>query len=205
MGFMSVPQGSGDFIPYIKYDARAGRWHTKMDGDELEEVGNMTAIFDMDSLKTGWFEYFEGQAPEKTFDPSLSEAAPKPGEKAKRGFLLNIYSEKNIGGLREFSSTAACVIESMNTLYDEWQAGKDANTGKMPVVKCKGVTSIKTAKSTNYAPALEIVSWADRPDAFDEVPEQKDAGATPTPAPAAAEHTPPPTKEPAMADDDVEF
>jgi len=164
MGFMAAPAASGDFTTFIKYDARSGRWHTKPEGGgDMYEIQNMTAVVDLENIKTGWFTFMEGAAPVKVFDPSLSEAAPKPSPDAKRGFQVMMFSDKNIGGLREFAATAGAVIEAMNSLYDLWEAGKAANPGKLPVVKCIKVTPIKSAKSTNYRPDFEIVSWADRP------------------------------------------
>lgn len=199
MGFMKAPVASGDFNTFIKYDARAGRWYTKPDGGgELYEVTNMTAVMDLENIRTGWFEFAEGQAPIKTLDPSLSEAAPKPGDKAKRGFEVMMFSEKNIGGLREFSSTAGTVIDSMNAVYDEWEAGKAQNPGKVPVVKCQGVTAVKSSKSTNYSPALHIVSWVDRPA---ELPTFESAPATAAPAAQAASHAPPPAAKATVAAD----
>lgn len=169
MGFMQNPAGGdGSFTPFVKYNAKAGRWYTKEDKQDAEEfeVGNMTAIFDMDNIRTGWFLFAAGAAPAKTFDPSLSQASPKPGEGFKRGFELEVFSEKNLLGVREFSSTAGVVIEAMNHLYDTWEAGKAANPGKLPVVKCSGVQPVTNKHGTNYQPKLEIVSWVDRPDAL---------------------------------------
>jgi len=192
MGFMAAPVAAGDFNTYIKYDARAGRWYTKPDGGgDLYEVTDMTAIMDVENIRTGWFEFMEGQAPSKVFDPSLSEAAPKPGEKSKRGFEVLLYSDKNIGGLREFSSTAGVVIDAMNAIYDEWEAGKGANPGKLPVVRCEGVTAVKSSKSTNYKPTLKIVAWADRPAELVAPAQAAPAALAPPPA-AAAQHAPPP-------------
>src|SRR5690242_17368471 len=143
MGFMANPATGGEFKVFVNYNAKAGRWYTKEDKPEAEmfEVQNMTAVFDMDTLKTGWFLFAPGVAPVKNFDPSLTEAAPKPGDGFKRGFELDVFSEKNLGGVREFASTAGVVIEAMNDLYDDWMAGKDANPGKLPVVKCAGVSA----------------------------------------------------------------
>jgi hypothetical protein len=209
MGFMSNPATGGSFKVYVKYNAKAGRFYTKEDKPEADEfeVTNFTAIFDMDNLKTGWFLFAPGVAPVKNMDPSLSEAAPKPGEGFKRGFELDVFSEKNFGGLREFSSTAGAVIDAMNDLYDHWSADKDANRGKLPVVKCVGVTPVTNKHGTNYRPQFEIVSWADRPA---ELVGEGAAPAASAPAPAAskpAEHAPPPASkapEPATADD-VDF
>lgn len=211
MGFMSNPATGGDFKVYVKYNAKAGRFYTKEDKPEATEyeVTDFTAVFDMDNLKTGWFLFAPGVAPVKNMDPSLSEAAAKPGDGFKRGFELDVFSGKNLGGVREFASTAGAVIEAMNDLYDHWVADKDANSGKLPVVKCVGVTPVTNKHGTNYRPQFEIVSWADRPAEFGGAPAAAETAAPP--AAKAAEHTPPPAAkkpEPAPAAagaDDVEF
>lgn len=207
MGFMSNPATGGDFKVYVKYNAKAGRFYTKDDKPEAVEyeVVNFTAIFDLDNLRTGWFLFAPGVAPVKQFDPSLSEATGKPGDGFKRGFELELFSEKNFGGLREFSSTAGSVIESMNDLYDHWVSDKDANPGKLPVVKCVGVTPVTNKHGTNYRPQFEIMAWADRPADLAGSPAK---AAAPAPKAAPPAHTPPPTAkapEPVGAGDDVEF
>lgn len=201
MAFMSNPAAGGSFTPYVKYNAKAGRWYTKEDEPDAEEfeVTDMTAVFDMDNLQTGWFLFNPGVAPEKTMDPSLAEAAPQPSDKHKRGFQLNAFSEKNLHGMREFSSTAGTVIGAMNTLHDQWEAGKAANPGKLPVVKCTGVVGETNKHGTNYRPTLEVVAWADKPAEM-----AGTAAATQSAEPekkAAADHAPPPAKQ----DADVDF
>lgn len=206
MAFMSSNTGGeGGFKVFVSYNAKAGRWYTKKDEPDAQqfEVDNMTAVFDMDNLRTGWFLFAAGIAPVKQFDPSLSEASAKPGDGFKRGFELDVFSEKNLLGLREFASTAGIVIDAMNDLHDHWTADKDANPGKLPVVKCAGVTPVTNKHGTNYKPQLEIVAWVDRPA---ELPE---TSAAPTqaaaPPPKAAEHAPPPAaKQPAPADADAD-
>lgn len=211
MGFMSNPAGGeGSFKVFVKFNAKAGRFYTKKDEKDAPEfeVTNMTAIFDMDNLKTGWFLFAPQQAPSKHYDPGLDQAAPKPGDNYKRGFELDLYSEKNLLGVREFSSTAGVVIEAMNDLYDHWEAGRAANPGKLPVVKCVGVSPITGTHGTNYKPQLEIVAWADRPAEL--AAPAKAAPAAAKPAPAPANHAPPPAASapapaPAAAADEVEF
>ena len=201
MGFMSNPATGGDFKVYCKYNAKAGRFYTKDDKPEASEyeVVNFTCMFDMDNLKTGWFLFAPGVAPIKNMDPSLTESMPSPGEGFKRGFELDIFSEKNLGGVREFSSTAGAVIEAMNDLYDHWVAGAPNNGGKLPVVKCVGVLPVTNKHGTNFKPQFEIVAWADRPS---ELGGAKSAAPAPVAAPAPK---PAPAPAPAMADDDVEF
>lgn len=188
MGFMQSNSGEGgNFKVYVKYNAKAGRFYTKKDEQDAPEfeVTNLTAIFDMGNLKTGWFLFAPGVAPVKQFDPSLSEASAKPGDDFKRGFQLDLYSEKNLLGVREFGSTASIVIDAMNDLYDAWIADKSANAGKVPVVKCAGVHPVTNKHGTNYQPQFEIVSWADRPEALDgtaPAPKAKEAAKAPAPA-----------------------
>ena len=199
MGFMQN-NASGDFKVFVKYNAKAGRWYTKPDGADAEEyeVTNLTAVFDMENLKTGWFLFAPGVAPIKHIDPSLDTASPSPGEGFKRGFEIDLFSDKNLGGVREFASTAGAVIEAMNDLYDAWQTG-DKNDGKLPVVKCAGVTGVTSKHGTNYRPEFEIVSWTPRP-------AELGGGDTAPPKPAAkpAAKAPPPQAD-AELDDEIAF
>jgi hypothetical protein len=168
MGFMTIPSAGGDFKVFISFNAKAGRWYTKRDGqDEPQfEVADMTAVFDMPGLKTGWFKFAAGVAPEKVMDSSFTATAGNPGQDFKRGFVLDLFSEKNLLGVREFSSTASIVIDAMNSLYDAWTSAPEAALGKLPVVRCVGVTPVTNKHGTNYQPQFEIVGWTDRPTAF---------------------------------------
>lgn len=195
----------GDFDPYLSFNAKAGRWYSKPEGGgEQYEVTNMTAVFDFPNIKTGWFAFAEGSAPEKVFDPSLTQAAPKPAnDRAKRGFEVKVFSEKNIGGVREFSSTAGVAIEAINAVYDAWENAAESKDGKLPVIKCRSVTPVKTKHGTNYAPVLEIVSWVDRPEELAGSNDNPAAASKPQPT---GGHVPPPVaKTPVTADDDVDF
>lgn len=188
MGFMSSPATGGNFKVFVKYNAKAGRFYTKEDKPDSEEyeVVNMTAVFDMENLKTGWFLFAPGVAPVKNMDPSLDQATASPGDGFKRGFELDLFSEKNLGGVREFSSTAGAVIDEMNELYDTWDASRASHPGKLPVVKCGGVVPVTSKHGTNYRPKFEIVSWTDRP---------AELGGTA----AKAQQAPPPAAPPAPA------
>ncbi len=201
MAFMSSNTGNGDgsFKVFVSYNAKAGRWYTKEDKPDAEqfEVKDMTAVFDIDNLRTGWFLFAAGVAPVKQFDPSLSEAAPKPGEAFKRGFELDVFSGKNLLGVREFASTAGIVIDAMNELHDHWLAGRADNPDKLPVVQCVGVQPVTNKHGTNYKPQLEIVGWVERPA---ELAGSPAPAAAPPAAKAPPAHTPPPAaKAPATA------
>lgn len=209
MGFMKAPTADGEFKVFVKYNAKAGRWYTKDDKPEAEEyeVKNMTAVFDIPNIKTGWFLFAPGVAPVKQYDPSLTEATAKPGDGFKKGFELDVYSEKNLGGLREFASTAGAVIEAMNDLYDAFNAAPEAGQGKLPVVKCIDTQPVTGKHGTNYRPVLQIVSWVDRPsEMVGKATQAPKAAPVPAPSPAPSGHVPPPSPAPAMVGaDDVDF
>jgi hypothetical protein len=197
MAFMEAPGGDGEFTVYVKYNAKAGRWYTKDDQPNAAEfeVVNMTAVFDIPNLKTGWFLFQAGSAPDKVINLQLSAWGPKPSDAHKRGFQINLFSDKNLLGVREFASTAGSVIEAMNGLYDAWLAAPEAAQGKLPVVKCAGVLPVTGKHGVNYAPVLEIVAWVDRPAQLGEVTAKAVAGpvmAAPVAGPAV--HAPPPVQ-----------
>ncbi len=167
MAFMQSTSGDGeDFKVYVKYNAKAGRWYTKEDKPEAQdfEVQDMTAVFDFPNLKTGWFLFAPGVAPVKQLDPAVGVFSPRPSPDFKSGFLINLFSNKNLLGVREFASTAGAVIDSMNTLHDEYEAATESKAGKLPVVKCVTVKPLVGKHGTNYAPVFQIMSWVDRPD-----------------------------------------
>ena len=157
-------RASGDFVPFIKYNAKAGRWFAKSDtGDEFE-VKNMTAIFDLANIKTGWILFAEGMAPSTQWDNGA--VAPQPTPSHRRGFSVNVFSPQQIGGLRELSATSNVMIVAIKELHAAYEAAPEAAKGLVPVVTCESVTPIKGARDTNYAPHLAITKWVPRPQAM---------------------------------------
>lgn len=166
MGFMQSMSGDGeDFKVYVKYNAKAGRWYTKEDKPDAEEfeVTDMTAVFDFANLKTGWFLFAPGVAPVRQLSEKLGSFDPKPGLDFKTGFQINVFSNKNLMGVREFASTAGAVIDAMNAVYDDYAAAPESKTGKLPIVKCVAVKPIISKHGTNYQPTLAITGWTERP------------------------------------------
>ena len=199
MGLGLPTSGSGDFIPFIKYNAKAGRWYTKSDAGDVTEVQTLGAVFDLENIKTGYIKFGAGAAPEYRFDTATGKGdAEQPDDRFKRGFIVNIFSDKNIGGLREFSSTAGVVNDTMNDLYDDYLEGLKANPGKLPVVQCIEVMPIEGAHGTNYAPTLKIAAWTDRPEAM--VPGSNGATAG---KPIETTDVPPPQPQPTQQDGDI--
>ncbi len=176
---LNLSISDGEFTPYIKYNAKAGRWYVKPEGATEEvEIQNPALAFDMANIRTGWLFYAEGSGPEKTWDPSPTQMAARPAgpRKFKRGFEVMVYSNGIVPGtphkigLREFSSTAANVIGAILRMHGEYEAGMVANKGKVPVFACKGVKPITGAYGVNYEPQFTLIQWVDRAKvpAFDE-------------------------------------
>lgn len=189
---LNLSTNDGDFVPYLKYNAKAGRFYVRPQGAQQDvEVINPRLVFDMANIKTGWLFYQEGIGPEKVWDPDLVNAAPRPAgpRKFKRGFEVMVYGNDDLPGigrleLREFSSTASNVIGVINQMYTAYEQGMKANDGKMPFYRCDGVQAIQGAYGTNYEPQFRLIGWVDRikVPAFDEFV-RKTHAPTPPPAP----------------------
>lgn len=167
---LNLSTSDGDFTPYIKYNAKAGRFYVRPQGAaEDVEVSNPRLAFDFENIRTGWLYYAEGSGPEKIWDPSPSQAAARPAgpKKFKRGFEVMVFGGDDLPGigklgLREFSSTAANVITSILKMYAAYEAGAKANPGKVPFFKCAKVIPVQGAYGTNYEPDFALVGWVDR-------------------------------------------
>jgi hypothetical protein len=197
--------GSGSIKPYVKYNAKADKWFVRgPDGGDVE-IQRPTFLLDLQNIRTGWFRFLEGQAPERVIDPSLDRVAPSPGEGFKRGFVLMAFSQKFFGGAVEFSSASIHLSNAIRDVYSvfEEQSRKAENRGKVPVIACTGSDPMKDKFGTNYKPRLEIVKWADRPAELPDVSpvDEHDVAHGAAPAPQAASHVPPPAARPAPASD----
>lgn len=176
---LNLSVGEGDFTPYLKYNAKAGRFYVKPEGAPEEvEIINPVLAFDMANIKTGWLYYAEGSGPEKIWDASSTQMAPKPPgpKKFKRGFEVMVFGNGLVPGtqtalgLREFSSTAGNVISAILRMYAEYEQGSTANPGKLPFFGCTNVKPINGAYGVNYEPQFALQGWVDRArvPAFDE-------------------------------------
>ncbi len=163
--------GGGDFTPWVKYNAKAGRWYIKDDAGDEMEVADPVFVADFDNIKTGWFYFSAGNAPERVLDPSLEEKAEKPRDEFKRGFMLNLFSEAKFGGVVELSGTANALCSAIVGLYEQYEVEKESHAGELPVVKVIKANPITNKHGTNYEPVMEIDKWVKRPAEFDDVPE----------------------------------
>lgn len=194
---LNLATQSGDFDPYVKYNAKAGRWYVK-DGDVEKEVQNPVFVADFEGIKTGWLYFREGSAPEKVFDPNLKEEAPKPDKTYtdsegktrdcfRRGFEVRLFSKASFGGVVVLNGASMHLNNAIGALYNQYEAGKASNPGALPVIKFVGSTPMKDKLGTNYRPDFVIDKWVPRPSEFDAAaPVQATPAPQAQPAPVAS-------------------
>lgn len=192
LGFQeTTSSGGGDFLPIVKFSAKDGSFvrqdrHQGVDGtwekSESEMDLPLKVVMDLDNIEVG-FIAFTTTGPDFRF-VKVGEAMPvKPSDEHKEGFRVRLYNKEL--GLREMSSSSKIVRNQMNTLHDQWLAGKADNPGKVPVVEITGserITIETKAQGTQAfrAPKWSISGWIDRPEGMDA------AAAAPEPAAVAA-------------------
>jgi hypothetical protein len=193
---LGLNEGSsgGDFLPRVEYDARSGiltkvdRFQTGAGWDsEKTDITSPPPAFAIDfgSIEVGWIKFSVG-APDFRVTPYGQPVPPQPSADHKQGFRVRIYG-KALGGIREFSSTAKCVIGVINKLHDLYEAAPEARAGQIPVVRYSGKTPVVTSgpsgKSTNWAPTLDVIAWTNRVEAMGERTVPIPTGAVQTPLP----------------------
>lgn len=171
-GFMNQPEGGQTFLPFVKYDSRAGRMFRvdkKADGstENVDITRSFKALIDMENVETGWMHFAAGAAPIYALSRHDEPNPPKPVAEAKEGVRLILQLGSACGGdVRELSSNAKSLLVGISDLHSAYEAGLKDNPGKLPIVVLADtkpvVTTGKNGSSTNYMPAFEIVGWAAR-------------------------------------------
>src|SRR3990170_4891449 len=154
---LPLTTNDGEFTPYLKYNAKAGRFYARPPGGQEDiEIVNPRLAFDMAHVKTGWLFYQEGVGPEKVWDTG-GTMGPRPAgpQKWKRGFEVMVFGADQIPGLgalglREFSSTASNVIGRFLLMYEDYEKGMAANPGKVPYYACSRAIPIQGSYGTNF-------------------------------------------------------
>lgn len=182
LGLQTGGGSSGDIVPFVKYDARAGRLfrvdrlqvNGQFESKDVDITREAVFVMDMANIKVGWINYTTqgpikhlailGQAPIPP-RPADVNAEGKPA--FRQGFEVMLALAKNCAGdgapLRALSSAAGCVIEAIDALHDAFLAAPESAQGMLPAVKIADTVPVKSGQSTNYKPIFEIMSWVPRP------------------------------------------
>jgi hypothetical protein len=208
---LNTSTSGADFIPHIRYDARAGRLFRAdrtqgADGRWETAMVDITSpppqfIMDLAQIEVGWLSY-AGGTPDLRMVPFGTPLPPVPSKDHKQGFRVRVYAPKLLGGLREFASSAKVAIAAMDAVHSQFEAAPERGQGLVPVVCLAGTTPVTSktpqGSSTNYSPVFRIQRWVARPAdlPIGAVPATAAATATgtaPAPAPAAPpRHVSPP-------------
>lgn len=224
-GFSTEPSAGGDFLPIVKYDARAGRLFRvdRTDSgngfvtDAVDITATFKAIVDFENVEVGWIDFPAGSAPHFALVPMGSQLPDRPSLRHKNGVRFLLKLAKDCGGakpIREIAGTSKAFLSGVEAIFNTYQTEKAANAGKLPVIVLEKTTPIKSGsgekQSTNYQPTFRISGWAPRgdlvfqPKGASTAPAQQTASAGGAPSTGSTRVEPPKqqaTPEMAGADD----
>jgi len=204
LGFNLETKSSGDILPIVKWDAKAGDFikqdrYQAGDGtwqkDEAEIGLPVQVGMDLENIEIGWLSFAAG-APDFQMVKAGEPLPARPSEDHKQAFRVRIGS--NDLGLREFSHSAKTVLRQMDALHNEYEAQAAANPGKVPVVTVHAAETIKINSPQGElrfkVPQWSITEWIDRPAMMDgpaapQEPAAAQAAPQAMPQPPAAQPT----------------
>ncbi len=149
---------------YLRWMASRSEWVTSTENGP-ETVDLKKAVFDVAHLRTGWAAMAPEAIPEFEWDPSITQAAPRPTTPGewKRAFECKVFAENALGGVRVWSSNSTGACMGIDALHDQYLAAANDNDGQVPVVEYTGPKHAKIGKGNTSIPQLKIVKWIDRP------------------------------------------
>ncbi|MGB0854890.1 MAG: hypothetical protein ACPGSI_16460 [Pikeienuella sp.] len=212
MAFGISTASGEDFLPILKFNAKAGRMYRpdrkEVNGEwqttETEITQNAVFIADLANVEIGWIDLADGNV-DFQMVPLGQPKPPKPQHgKHKEGFRMRVKLGKDCGGdVREFASTAGVVISALGPIEQAYNEAPEKSQGQLPIIRLAGCLPIQSKHGTNYQPQFEIIGWADRPEdltATEAAPAQEQQAA-PVQTNGAATHAPPPqtAQEPVTA------
>jgi len=203
---------SGDFLPLVNYNAKAGRLkysqRVEVNGrweKQEEDVSFQQPAFvaDMENIQVGWLFFKAGMAPVRSLVKIGQPLPPCPvgdygvdergnAAKPKQGFAMRLLDGNRT--VREFSSNANAVLAAIDTLHSQYEAAPEKAQGLLPVVQFQGATEVKGKHGSNYTPNFAIIKWVPRPAELP-APGPVSAQSVATPVAQSAAPLPPPTPQ----------
>jgi hypothetical protein len=191
----------GNFLPVIKFDAKAGDFivvnrEPQSDGSwektELEMPTPFKFVADFENLEVGWCSFKPG-AVDFTMAKIGEKMPVRPTPDHKQGIRCKVFLKEH--GLREFAHTSKNVLRAFDTLHDEYARGAEDNAGKLPVIEVTGTETVKMQTKEQgelrfKVPKWRIAGWVAPPAEFSGAaapvsePEKPAPKAMPKPKPA---------------------
>lgn len=158
----------GEFSPYLKYNAKAGRWFVRGENATDIEIPTPRFAIDLENIRVGWVLFPQASPPSFVWDVQ-GVRAPKPNGDYKDGFKVFIMGtdiQPALGnkplGVREWTSNAYAAKAGMMDVHRQYQEGKAQNPDKVPVVRCISVKVIKGEYGDSFEPVFVIEAWVER-------------------------------------------
>lgn len=123
-------------------------------------------VMDIETMKTGWqkSDGILGQAPDWTWNDSISQFRPQPSDEHKRGLQIRCAIGQDKTATWEQAGAAA-----WNGFTGLVPALKEQpKPGMLPVVKLAGTRAQQFKRGSTVEPVLEVVKWVERPDCLKE-------------------------------------
>lgn len=189
---------SGDFVAVNRVRGDNGKYENEFQDIPLP----IRVVMDLEAIEIGYLSF--RPVPDFRLVKVGEPMPPQPddldenGKKLyKMGFRVQLGNSEL--GLREMAASSRNVYDSVQQLYKQYEAERQANPNKVPVVDIVGTDKKVNEYSGNSfkVPKWSIVGWTERP-AF------LDGGETPT-APALENVAPAPAVPPTatVQDDDI--
>ncbi len=168
---------SGNFLPIIKYDARAGRlFKVDRDAQGVNQQVDITSPTLQFAIDFGTFEVgfvnFTAQGPVRAMVPFGGHIPDQPQTVDDKGKLVSrpgfyaLVAGNAIDGIREWCSNAAILLGALDDLWQEFAEAPDAKAGLIPLISIISAIPVKSGSgattSTNYRPVFKIVGWVER-------------------------------------------
>ena len=168
-------------------------------------------VVDLDTLKLGWEkDGAKGTAPERRWNPSISQSTPRPDESKKLSGAyawskaLSVRCAVGGGKAATWEQGSFAAYEGFTKLSKqivaEWSANSQ-NGALLPLVQMTGVEKRELSSGTANIPVLTVIKWVPRPDCLKATPPVIAADAPP----AQQRMAPPPAAAPAAVPVDAEF
>ena len=158
----------GEFSPFLKYNAKAGRWFVRGDNATDIEIPNPRFAIDLQNIRVGWVLFPQASPPSFLWDIQ-GVRAPKPAGDYKDGFkvfIMGTDAQPGLGGkslgVREWTSNAYAAKAGMMDLHRQYQEGMAQNPDKVPVCRCVSVKVIKGEYGDSFEPVFVIETWVER-------------------------------------------
>jgi hypothetical protein len=176
MGFKRKSSG-GNFMPFVKFDARNGRFYLERrvqtpngwEKQQTDITDRFRAVFDLANAQQGWIRFPPGAPPETKLVSAGEDPGKAPSNDHKEGFRVLVQVD---GVVHEFMANSVGAWNGMSALHDAYLREVAKHPGEAPEVTLHDVIKHNYTNGSSFEPALIIVGWVPRSDDFGPVIER---------------------------------